>query len=86
MLGGLSGAGRNADVYDLGNGRVRRYRDGRPQRAVGREAEVMAHARAHGVSEIPGSRLATSTVCAVPRASTGGRRAAGETPVAAWPQ
>lgn len=42
--------GRNADVYDIGEGRVlRRYRDGRPAEFVAREAEVMAHARAHGV-------------------------------------
>jgi aminoglycoside phosphotransferase (APT) family kinase protein len=48
--GKLVGAGRSADVYDLGNGRVlRRYRDGRPERAVAMEAEVMAHAREHGV-------------------------------------
>jgi aminoglycoside phosphotransferase (APT) family kinase protein len=44
------GAGRSADVYDVGGGRVlRRYRDGRDADAVQREAEVMAHARAHGV-------------------------------------
>jgi Ser/Thr protein kinase RdoA (MazF antagonist) len=49
-VGRLIGAGANADVYDLGDGRVlRRYRDGRAAAAVGREAEVMAHARAHGV-------------------------------------
>jgi Ser/Thr protein kinase RdoA (MazF antagonist) len=37
-------------VYDIGGGRVlRRYRDGRPEHAVAREAEIMAHARAHGV-------------------------------------
>jgi Ser/Thr protein kinase RdoA (MazF antagonist) len=48
--GRLVGSGRNADVHDIGDGRVlRRYRDGRPARAVAREAEVMAHARAHGV-------------------------------------
>ena len=48
--GKLIGTGRNADVYDIGNGRVlRRYRDGRPQQWVAREAEVMAHARAHDV-------------------------------------
>jgi aminoglycoside phosphotransferase (APT) family kinase protein len=48
--GRLIGSGRNADVYDIGDGRaLRRYRDGRPPQAVGREAEVMAHARAHGV-------------------------------------
>ena len=48
------GAGRSADVYDVGGGRVlRRYRDGRDADAVQREAEVMAHARAHGVP-VPG--------------------------------
>jgi len=49
--GRLIGAGRNADVYDIGGGRVlRRYRDGRPEPAVAREAEVMAHARAAGAA------------------------------------
>lgn len=44
----LVGQGRNADVYDLGGGRVlRRYRDAAA--VVDREAEVMTHARAHGV-------------------------------------
>jgi len=48
--GRLIGAGRSADVYDAGNGRVlRRYRDGRPAAWVAKEAEVMKHARAHGV-------------------------------------
>jgi Ser/Thr protein kinase RdoA (MazF antagonist) len=48
--GTLLGSGRNADVYDIDGGRVlRRYRDGRDADAVEREAEVMAHARAHGV-------------------------------------
>jgi aminoglycoside phosphotransferase (APT) family kinase protein len=48
--GTLVGTGRNADVYDIGDGRVlRRYRDQRPPAWVAREAEVMAHARAHGV-------------------------------------
>lgn len=47
--GKLVGAGRNADVYDVGNGRVlRRYRDGREPGYVATEAQVMAHARAHG--------------------------------------
>jgi aminoglycoside phosphotransferase (APT) family kinase protein len=47
--GKLVGAGRNADVYDVGNGRVlRRYRDGREPGQVATEAYVMAHARAHG--------------------------------------
>ena len=50
LPGTLVGAGRNADVYDIGGGRVlRRYRDGRDAAAVDREAQVMAHARAHGV-------------------------------------
>jgi Ser/Thr protein kinase RdoA (MazF antagonist) len=50
MPGWLIGAGRSADVYDAGDGRVlRRYRDGRPAVWVAREAEVMRHARAHGV-------------------------------------
>ncbi|MGH3169190.1 MAG: phosphotransferase [Trebonia sp.] len=48
--GRFLGAGRNADVYDIGGGRVlRRYRDSRPSAVVAREAEVMRHARAHGV-------------------------------------
>jgi aminoglycoside phosphotransferase (APT) family kinase protein len=48
--GTLLGSGRNADVYDIGDGRVlRRYRDRRDARAVDAEAGVMAHARAHGV-------------------------------------
>ena len=50
LPGTLLGAGRNADVYDVGGGRVlRRYRDGRDPAAVDREAQVMAYARAHGV-------------------------------------
>jgi aminoglycoside phosphotransferase (APT) family kinase protein len=50
LPGTLVGAGRNADVYDIGGGRVlRRYRDGRDPGAVDREAQVMTHARAHGV-------------------------------------
>jgi aminoglycoside phosphotransferase (APT) family kinase protein len=48
--GTLVGAGRNADVYDIGDGRVlRRYRDGREARRVEAEAQVMARARAAGV-------------------------------------
>jgi aminoglycoside phosphotransferase (APT) family kinase protein len=48
--GTLIGAGRNADVYDLGDGRVlRRYRDGRDAERVGAEALIMTRARASGV-------------------------------------
>ena len=48
--GRLIAAGRSADVYAARHGRVlRRYRDGRPADWVAREAEVMVHARAHGV-------------------------------------
>ena len=48
--GTLVGAGRNADVFDVGDGRVlRRYRDGREARRVETEAQVMARARASGV-------------------------------------
>jgi aminoglycoside phosphotransferase (APT) family kinase protein len=48
--GRLIAGGRSADVYEAGDGRVlRRYRDGRQADRVAREAEVMAHARAHGV-------------------------------------
>jgi aminoglycoside phosphotransferase (APT) family kinase protein len=48
--GTLVGSGRNADVYDVGNGRVlRRYRDGRDVHHVEAEAQVMVHARALGV-------------------------------------
>ncbi len=47
--GALIGAGRNADVYDIGGGRVlRRYRDGRDPRDVELQAQVMRHARAFG--------------------------------------
>jgi aminoglycoside phosphotransferase (APT) family kinase protein len=50
MPGTLVGAGRNADVFDVGDGRVlRRYRDGREARWVDTEAQVMARARASGV-------------------------------------
>src|SRR5712671_951135 len=48
--GTLVGAGRNADVFDIGGGRVlRRYRDGREAGRVDTEAQVMTHARAFGV-------------------------------------
>lgn len=48
--GRLVGAGRSADVYDIGSGRVlRRYRDGRESRWVENEAQVMTHARSRGV-------------------------------------
>src|ERR1700729_1203549 len=50
LPGTLVGAGRNADVYDIGGGRVLGgYRGGRGAAAVDREARVMVHARAHGV-------------------------------------
>jgi aminoglycoside phosphotransferase (APT) family kinase protein len=50
MPGKLVGAGRNADVFDVGDGRVlRRYRDGREARRVDTEAQVMVRARASGV-------------------------------------
>jgi aminoglycoside phosphotransferase (APT) family kinase protein len=50
LPGTLVGSGRNADVYDLGNGRVlRRYRDGRDARWVAAEAQLMARVRAAGV-------------------------------------
>ena len=48
--GTLLGAGRSADVYDVGGGRVlRRYRDGRDPNQVDTEAQVMGVARACGV-------------------------------------
>jgi aminoglycoside phosphotransferase (APT) family kinase protein len=48
--GKLVGIGRNADVYDIGGGRVlRRYRGTRPLAHVERQAETMRYARAHGV-------------------------------------
>lgn len=56
----LVGAGRTADVYALGDGRVlRRYRDGGP---AAPEAAVMTHVRAHGfpapaVHEVTGPDL-----------------------------
>jgi Ser/Thr protein kinase RdoA (MazF antagonist) len=47
--GALIGVGRNADVYDIGGGRVlRRYRNGRDPRDVELQAQVMRHARAFG--------------------------------------
>jgi len=48
--GKLIGAGRSADVYDIGDGRVlRRYRDGRPPGWVETEAQVMTRVRTFGV-------------------------------------
>ena len=48
--GRLLGAGRSADVYDVGGGRVlRRYRDGRDTRWVDAEAQVMVLVRAAGI-------------------------------------
>lgn len=42
----LLASGRDADVYDLGDGRVlRRHRDGRP---AARQADVIRHVSAHG--------------------------------------
>lgn len=50
VTGRLVGAGRSADTYPAGDGRVlRRYRDARAPAWVAREAEVMAHPRAHAV-------------------------------------
>lgn len=47
--GPLVGRGRDADVYDIGGGRVlRRYRHGRGRRDVPGEAAVMRHLAAHG--------------------------------------
>ena len=49
-VGPLIATGRSADIFDIGLGRVlRRYRDGRPAEWASREAEVITHARAHGV-------------------------------------
>ena len=46
--GPLLGSGRYTDIFDLGDGRVlRRYRE--RAKVADREAEVMVHARAHGV-------------------------------------
>ncbi|UBU12272.1 phosphotransferase [Nonomuraea gerenzanensis] len=62
-IGELVGAGRSADVYALGDGRVlRRYRVDLDAR---RELEVMAHVAAHGfpVPEVfPGDSSATDLV------------------------
>jgi Phosphotransferase enzyme family len=50
LPGTLLGSGRNADVYDIGGGRVlRRYRDGRDPSLVDSEALIMVHARGYGV-------------------------------------
>src|ERR1700677_3711192 len=49
LPGTLIGAGRNADVYDIGGGRgLRRYRDGRDPHQVELQAQVMPHAPAFG--------------------------------------
>ena len=78
--GTLVGAGRNADVYDIGGGRVlRRYRDGRDSRAVDREAQVMLHARAFGtpvpeVFEVSGSDIVMERVAGPTMLDALGRR------------
>jgi aminoglycoside phosphotransferase (APT) family kinase protein len=80
LPGTLVGAGRNADVYDVGGGRVlRRYRDGRDPAAVDREAQVMAHARAHGVPvpevfEVVGSDIVMERVTGPTMLDVLGRR------------
>jgi aminoglycoside phosphotransferase (APT) family kinase protein len=80
LPGTLVGAGRNADVYDIGGGRVlRRYRDGRDAAAVDREAEIMAHARAHGVPvpevfEVSGSDIVMERVTGPTMLDVLGRR------------
>jgi aminoglycoside phosphotransferase (APT) family kinase protein len=80
LPGALVGAGRNADVYDVGGGRVlRRYRDGRDAAAVDREAQVMAHARAHGVPvpevfEVAGSDIVMERVTGPTMLDVLGRR------------
>jgi hypothetical protein len=59
--GKRSGTGRSADVFDIGGGCMPlSYRDGRPPEEVAREAEVMAHAREHGVP-VPGVFEASGT-------------------------
>ena len=80
LPGTLVGAGRNADVYDVGGGRVlRRYRDGRDPAAVDREAQVMAHARTHGVPvpevfEVVGSDIVMERVTGPTMLDVLGRR------------
>jgi aminoglycoside phosphotransferase (APT) family kinase protein len=78
--GALIGAGRNADVYDIGNGRVlRRYRDGRDPRAVDGEARIMLHARSFGapvpeVFEVSGSDIVMERVAGPTMLHVLGRR------------
>jgi aminoglycoside phosphotransferase (APT) family kinase protein len=78
--GTLIGAGRNADVYDIGGGRaLRRYRDGRDPRLVEAEARVMAHARAHGVPvpevfDVSGSDMVMERAAGPTMLATVGRR------------
>lgn len=80
MPGKLVGAGRNADVYEAGAGRVlRRYRDGRPAASVAREAEIMAHARGHGVPvpevfDVAGSDIVMERAAGPTMLETLGRR------------
>jgi aminoglycoside phosphotransferase (APT) family kinase protein len=67
-------------VIDVGGGRVlRRYRDGRDPAAVDREAQVMAHARAHGVPvpevfEVVGSDIVMERVTGPTMLDVLGRR------------
>ena len=67
-------------MYDVGGGRVlRRYRDGRDPAAVDREAQVMAHARAHGVPvpevfEVAGSDIVMERVTGPTMLDVLGRR------------
>ena len=56
LPGTLIGAGRNADVYDIGGGRVlRRYRDRQDAARDRTEAQVMAHAQSVTACRCPRS-------------------------------
>jgi aminoglycoside phosphotransferase (APT) family kinase protein len=78
--GTVIGSGRNADVYDIGGGRVlRRYRDGRDARHVDAEVRVMTHARAHGVPvpevfDVSGSDIVMERAVGPTMLATLGRR------------